>query len=65
MGSSFDDNGNSQWIEGTQFKESVDRLSDEDEDTRPPTKNRKIYVAQLLIRGVIGQNGGITTQLMN
>ena len=41
MGSCFDDNENSQLNEGTQFEESVDRLFDEDEDTRPPTKKQK------------------------
>ncbi|CAO2827663.1 unnamed protein product [Amaranthus hypochondriacus] len=41
MGSSFDDNGNSQPNEGTQFEESVDRTFDEDEDTRQPTKKQK------------------------
>ncbi|CAO2816522.1 unnamed protein product [Amaranthus hypochondriacus] len=28
-------------------------------------KSKKTNVVQLLVRGVIGQNGGITTQLMN
>ena len=41
MGSSFDDNGNSLPNEGTQFEESVDRLFDEDEDTRSPIKKQK------------------------
>ncbi|CAO2821054.1 unnamed protein product [Amaranthus hypochondriacus] len=41
MGSSFDHNGNSQPNEATQFEESVDRLFDEDEDTRQPTKKQK------------------------
>ena len=41
MGSSFDDNANSQPNEGTQFEESVDRLFDEDEETRPPIKKQK------------------------
>ncbi|CAO2816523.1 unnamed protein product [Amaranthus hypochondriacus] len=41
MGSSFDDNGNSQPNEGTQFEESVDRTFDDDEDTRQPTKKQK------------------------
>ena len=41
MGSSFDDNGNSLPNEGTQFEESVDRLFDEDEDTRSLIKKTK------------------------
>ncbi|CAO2822619.1 unnamed protein product [Amaranthus hypochondriacus] len=41
MGSSFDDNANSQLNDGTQFEESVDRLIDEDEETRPPIKKQK------------------------
>ena len=61
----FDDNGNSQPNEGTQFEESVDRVFDEDEDTRPPIKRRKINVMKILVQGVIGQTSGIITQLMN
>ena len=40
-GSSFNDNGNSLPNEGTQFEESVDRLFDEDKDTRLPIKKQK------------------------